>query len=155
MIPKFYEYIMAVELAVRPNIPHILVRNNEDSLYFHNTLTACTLFCLKQSFWRGLVPSSSYTKIRSLGHKSLMILMFWIGSRYRKCNSPCWNALRTLFIPSPLRRLKMKDTYHLQTSILHCSVPISLLKCSLIWFSSTEAALRWAVIPLLIYLGDH
>ena len=36
MMPKFYEYIMAAELAVHPNTPHILVRNNEYSLYFHN-----------------------------------------------------------------------------------------------------------------------
>ena len=32
MIPKFYEYIMAAELAVHPNTPRILVRNNEDPL---------------------------------------------------------------------------------------------------------------------------
>ena len=30
MITKFYEYIMAVELAVHPNTPQILVRNNKD-----------------------------------------------------------------------------------------------------------------------------
>ena len=36
MIPKFYEYIMASELSFHPKIPHILVRNNEESLYFHN-----------------------------------------------------------------------------------------------------------------------
>ena len=36
MMPKFYEYIMAAELAVHPNTPQILVRNNEDSLYFNN-----------------------------------------------------------------------------------------------------------------------
>ena len=32
MMPKFYEYIMAVEPSVHPNTPQILVRNNEDSL---------------------------------------------------------------------------------------------------------------------------
>ena len=32
MTPKLYEYIMAAELAFHPNTPHILVRNNEDSL---------------------------------------------------------------------------------------------------------------------------
>ena len=32
IIPKLYEYIMAAELAFHPNTPHILVRNNEDSL---------------------------------------------------------------------------------------------------------------------------
>ena len=36
MMPKFYQYIMAAELAVHPNTSHILVRNNEDSLYFNN-----------------------------------------------------------------------------------------------------------------------
>ena len=36
MIPKFYEYIMAVELAVHQNTPHILVHNKGDSLYFNN-----------------------------------------------------------------------------------------------------------------------
>ena len=36
MIPKFYEYIMAAELAVHPNTPRILVCNNEDPLWFHN-----------------------------------------------------------------------------------------------------------------------
>ena len=36
MIPKFYAYIMAAELDVHPNIPQILVGNNEESLYFHN-----------------------------------------------------------------------------------------------------------------------
>ena len=36
MISKFYEYIMAAELAVHPNSPQIIVRNNEDSLYFNN-----------------------------------------------------------------------------------------------------------------------
>ena len=36
MMPKFYEYIMAAELAVHTNTPHIIVRNNEDSLYFNN-----------------------------------------------------------------------------------------------------------------------
>ena len=36
MMPKFYEYIMAAELSVYPNTPQILVRNNEDSLYFNN-----------------------------------------------------------------------------------------------------------------------
>ena len=36
MIPKFYEYTIAVELAVHPNTPQILVRNNEYSLYFNN-----------------------------------------------------------------------------------------------------------------------
>ena len=36
MMPKFYRYIMAAELAVNPNTPHILVRNNEDSLYIDN-----------------------------------------------------------------------------------------------------------------------
>ena len=35
MMPNLYEYIMAAELAVHPNTPQILVRNNEDSLYFH------------------------------------------------------------------------------------------------------------------------
>ena len=36
MMPKLYEYIMAAELSVHPNTPHILVRNNEDSLLFHS-----------------------------------------------------------------------------------------------------------------------
>ena len=36
MMPKLYEYIMAAELAVHPNTPHILVRKTEDYLYFHN-----------------------------------------------------------------------------------------------------------------------
>ena len=36
MMPKFYEYIMAAEFDVHPNTPHILLRNNEDPLYFHN-----------------------------------------------------------------------------------------------------------------------
>ena len=35
MMPKFYEYIMAAELAVHPNTPHILVRNNKYYLYFN------------------------------------------------------------------------------------------------------------------------
>ena len=41
----------------------------------------------------------------------------------------------------------------MQASILHRAVPISLLKCSLIYFSSTEIVLPWYVIPLLMYLG--
>ena len=36
MMTKFYEYIMVAELPVHQNTPHILARNNEDSLYFHN-----------------------------------------------------------------------------------------------------------------------
>ena len=36
MMPKFYRYIMAAELAVNPNTPHILVVNNKESLYFNN-----------------------------------------------------------------------------------------------------------------------
>ena len=36
MMPNLYEYIMATELSVHPNTPHILVVNNEESLYFHN-----------------------------------------------------------------------------------------------------------------------
>ena len=36
MMPKFYELIMAAELDFHSNTPQILVRNNEDSLYFHN-----------------------------------------------------------------------------------------------------------------------
>ena len=36
MMPKLYKYIMAEELDVHPNTPQILVRNNEESLYFHN-----------------------------------------------------------------------------------------------------------------------
>ena len=36
MMPKFYEYIVSEKLAVHPNTPHILVRNNEDSIYLHN-----------------------------------------------------------------------------------------------------------------------
>ena len=39
MIPKFYEHIIVEELAVHPNTPQIIVRNNEDSLYFHNNPT--------------------------------------------------------------------------------------------------------------------
>ena len=36
MMPKFYEYIMAAELAVHTNTPQILVHNNTDYLYLHN-----------------------------------------------------------------------------------------------------------------------
>ena len=36
MMPKFYEYIMAAELSVHPNIPQIIVSNNAYSLYFNN-----------------------------------------------------------------------------------------------------------------------
>ena len=36
IMPKFYEYIMAAELAVNPETPQILVSNKEESLYFHN-----------------------------------------------------------------------------------------------------------------------
>ena len=36
MTPKFYEHIMAAELSVHKNTPQILVRTNEESLYFHN-----------------------------------------------------------------------------------------------------------------------
>ena len=36
MMPKFYEYIMAAELAVHPNTPQILVSNNAYYLYFNN-----------------------------------------------------------------------------------------------------------------------
>ena len=35
MMPKFYEYIMAAEISVHPNIPQILVVNNEEFLYLH------------------------------------------------------------------------------------------------------------------------
>ena len=35
MIPKLYEYIISAELVVHSNTPHILVRNNEYSLYFN------------------------------------------------------------------------------------------------------------------------
>ena len=35
MMPKFYEHIMAAELAVHPKTPQILVGNNEESLYFN------------------------------------------------------------------------------------------------------------------------
>ena len=36
MMPKFYEYIMATELAANPNTTHILVGTNKESLYLHN-----------------------------------------------------------------------------------------------------------------------
>ena len=36
MMPKLYEYIMDTELDINPKTPQILVRNNEDYLYFHN-----------------------------------------------------------------------------------------------------------------------
>ena len=36
MMPKFYDYIMAAELSVHPNIPQIIVSNNAYSLYFNN-----------------------------------------------------------------------------------------------------------------------
>ena len=35
-MPKFYEYIIAAELDVNPNTPHIILVNNEECLYFHN-----------------------------------------------------------------------------------------------------------------------
>ena len=35
-MPKFYEYTMDAEIAVHPNTTQILVRNNEEYLYFHN-----------------------------------------------------------------------------------------------------------------------
>ena len=38
MMTKLYEYIMAAELAVNPNTPHILVGNNQESLYFNTQL---------------------------------------------------------------------------------------------------------------------
>ena len=96
-----------------------------------------------------LTTSLSHTKTWSLGQKSLMILMCWIGSKNNKWNSPCWTASRTLFIPSSLCKLKTKEIFHLQAYRLHHYVLISLLKWSLIWFSSTETAPSWAVIPLL------
>ena len=36
MMPKFYECIIAAELAVHPNTPQILVSKNAYSLYFNN-----------------------------------------------------------------------------------------------------------------------
>ena len=36
MMSKSYGYIMATEHSVNPNTPHILVGNNQESLYFHN-----------------------------------------------------------------------------------------------------------------------
>ena len=38
MMTKLYEYIMDAELAVNPNTPHILVGNNQESLYFNTRL---------------------------------------------------------------------------------------------------------------------
>ena len=113
--------------------PHIYKLATMKSPYTSiTTLTSCAHFSLKQYFWRGLLPIFSYTKIRSLGQISLMILMFWIGSRYSKLNSSCWHALGTLFVPLPVCKLKMKETHLFQTSILYCEIPISLLKWSLI-----------------------
>ena len=36
MMPKLYYYIMAAELSVNPKTTHILVENNQESLYSHN-----------------------------------------------------------------------------------------------------------------------
>ena len=36
MMPKFYNCIMAAELAVNPSTPHILVGNNQWYLYSNN-----------------------------------------------------------------------------------------------------------------------
>ena len=38
MMPKFYNCIMAAELAVNPSTPHILVGNNQWYLYSNNNL---------------------------------------------------------------------------------------------------------------------
>ena len=39
MMPKFSDYIMAAELVVITNTPHILVENNKYYLYLHNKPT--------------------------------------------------------------------------------------------------------------------
>ena len=36
MMSKFYNYIMASEIAANPITPHIILYNNQKSLYFHN-----------------------------------------------------------------------------------------------------------------------
>ena len=69
IIPNFYEYIMSEELSINTNNPQIIVEKIKNPYTSITKITPCTLFRLKQSFWRGLVPSSSYTKIRLLGHK--------------------------------------------------------------------------------------
>ena len=73
MKSKFYEYIIAAELAVNPKTPQILLGKMKSPYTSITTLTTYTLFCMKQPFWRGLVPSFSHTKIKSLGQKSLML----------------------------------------------------------------------------------
>ena len=119
------------------------------------TLTTVTLLQMKQSFWRILTPIFSHTKMRSLGQKSLMILMCLIGSKNKKLNPPCWTASHTLLIPSPLLKPKTKYTSQFQAYILYCGVLISLLIFFLVFFSSTETSLHWSIIPLLVSLEDH
>ena len=66
MMPKLYEYIMAAELAVHTNTPQILVRNNEDSLYFHNNPNRVHSLSSEAIILERIGADSSYTKIRSL-----------------------------------------------------------------------------------------
>ena len=75
IMPKLYEYIMDTELTAHPNNPHIIVLNNEESLSFNNNPNRMHSLSYEAILWRGLVPISLDTKIRSLGQKALMTLM--------------------------------------------------------------------------------
>ena len=126
MMPKFYEYIMASELAVHTKTPQILVRNNEDSLYFnnnpnrmHSLLSEATILeriCAEFVIYQNMVSGRDMTDDCDV--------LDWF--QIQKIQFSMLRALHTLFIPSPLRKLKMEETSHLQASILHRAVPISL-----------------------------
>ena len=75
MMPKFYEYIMATELAVHTNTPQILVRNNEDSIYFNNNPNLMHSLLYEVILLESICAEFVIYQLWSLGQKSLMILM--------------------------------------------------------------------------------
>ena len=99
---------MAAELAVHTHTPNILVCNNEDSLYFKNSPNsmyslsseAILLERIRAKFviYQNMVAGTEITDDFDV--------LNWFQIQQMKFSIPI--ALRTLFIPSPLLKLKMK-----------------------------------------------
>ena len=75
MMPIFYEYIMAAELAIHPKPSKKLVRNNEDSIYFHNNPNRMHSLSSESILLERIGAEFVIYQKKSLGQKSLMIVM--------------------------------------------------------------------------------
>ena len=75
VMPKFCEYIMVAELAVHPNTLQILVRKNEESLYFHKNPNCMHYILFEAILLESIGAEFVIYQIRLLGQKSLIIFM--------------------------------------------------------------------------------